>query len=209
MAVYHDARCRMCRRSGMKLFLKGARCFSDKCAIERRVAAPGEHGKSRRVKETNYGQQLREKQKARQIYGLLERQFRHYFSKASEAKGVTGEVLLQMLERRLDNVLYRLNFTLSRSQGRQIVRHGHVTVNGRTVDIPSFLVKPGDVVAIREKSRKLAVVLTTLEARKGQSAPAWLDVDADKLSARVLSVPTRDSIPIPINEQLIVELYSK
>jgi len=209
MAVYHDARCRMCRRSGMKLFLKGARCFSDKCAIERRGYAPGEHGKSRRVKETNYGQQLREKQKARQIYGLLERQFRHYFSKASEAKGVTGEVLLQMLERRLDNVLYRLNFTLSRSQGRQIVRHGHVTVNGRTVDIPSFLVKPGDVVAIREKSRKLAVVLTTLEARKGQSAPAWLDVDADKLSARVLSVPTRDSIPIPINEQLIVELYSK
>jgi len=209
MAVYHDARCRMCRRSGMKLFLKGARCFSDKCAIERRGYAPGEHGKSRRVKETNYGQQLREKQKARQIYGLLERQFRHYFSKASEAKGVTGEVLLQMLERRLDNVLYRLNFTLSRSQGRQIVRHGHVTVNGRTVDIPSFLVKPGDVVAIREKSRKLAVVLTTLEARKGQSAPAWLDVDADKLSARVMSVPTRDSIPIPINEQLIVELYSK
>jgi len=209
MAVYHDARCRMCRRSGMKLFLKGARCFSDKCAIERRGYAPGEHGKSRRVKETNYGQQLREKQKARQIYGLLERQFRHYFSKASEAKGVTGEVLLQMLERRLDNVLYRLNFTLSRSQGRQIVRHGHVTVNGRSVDIPSFLVKPGDVVAIREKSRKLAVVLTTLEARKGQSAPAWLDVDADKLSARVLSVPTRDSIPIPINEQLIVELYSK
>ena len=209
MAVYHDARCRMCRRSGMKLFLKGARCFSDKCAIERRGYAPGEHGKSRRVKETNYGQQLREKQKARQIYGLLERQFRHYFSKASEAKGVTGEVLLQMLERRLDNVLYRLNFTLSRSQGRQIVRHSHVTVNGRTVDIPSFLVKPGDVVAIREKSRKLAVVLTTLEARKGQSAPAWLDVDADKLSARVMSVPTRDSIPIPINEQLIVELYSK
>ena len=209
MAVYHDARCRMCRRSGMKLFLKGARCFSDKCAIERRGYAPGEHGKSRRVKETNYGQQLREKQKARQIYGLLERQFRHYFSKASEAKGVTGEVLLQMLERRLDNVLYRLNFTLSRSQGRQIVRHGHVTVNGRTVDIPSFLVKPGDVVAIREKSRKLAVVLTTLEARKGQSAPAWLDVDADKLSARVMSVPTRDSIPIPINEKMIVELYSK
>ena len=209
MAVYHDARCRMCRRSGMKLFLKGARCFSDKCAIERRGYAPGEHGKSRRVKETNYGQQLREKQKARQIYGLLERQFRHTFAKASESKGVTGEVLLQMLERRLDNVLYRLNFTLSRSQGRQIVRHGHVTVNGRAVDIPSFLVKPGDVVAIREKSRKLAVILTTLEARKGQSAPAWLDVDADKLSAKVLSVPTRDSIPIPINEQLIVELYSK
>ena len=209
MAVYHDARCRMCRRSGMKLFLKGARCFTDKCAIERRGYAPGEHGKSRRVKETNYGQQLREKQKTRQIYGLLERQFRHYFSKASEAKGVTGEVLLQMLERRLDNVLYRVNFALSRSQSRQVVRHGHVTVNGRSVDIPSFLVKPGDTIAIREKSRKMASILTTIEARKGQSAPEWLDVDTDKLSAKVLSIPTRDSIPIPINEQLIVELYSK
>ncbi len=209
MAVYHDARCRMCRRSGMKLFLKGARCFTDKCAIERRGYAPGEHGKSRRVKETNYGQQLREKQKTRQIYGLLERQFRHYFSKASEAKGVTGEVLLQMLERRRDNVLYRANFALSRSQSRQVVRHGHVTVNGRSVDIPSYLVKPGDTVAIREKSRKLAIILTTIEARKGQSAPEWMDVDSDKLTAKVLSVPTRDSIPIPINEQLIVELYSK
>ena len=209
MAVYHDARCRMCRRSGMKLFLKGARCFTDKCAIERRGYAPGEHGKSRRVKETNYGQQLREKQKARQIYGLLERQFRHYFSKASEAKGVTGEVLLQMLERRLDNVLYRVNFTLSRSQGRQLVRHGHVKVNGRTVDIPSFLVKPGDTIEIRERSRKLALILTTIEARKGQSAPEWLDVSTDNLTAKVLSVPTRESIPIPINEQLIVELYSK
>ena len=209
MAVYHDARCRMCRRSGMKLFLKGARCFTDKCAIERRGYAPGEHGKSRRVKETNYGQQLREKQKTRQIYGLLERQFRHYFAKASEAHGVTGEVLLQMLERRLDNVLYRVNFALSRSQSRQVVRHGHVTVNGRPVDIPSFLVKPGDTIGIREKSRKLAIILTTIEARKGQSAPQWLDVDTDKLTAKVLSVPTRDSIPIPINEQLIVELYSK
>jgi small subunit ribosomal protein S4 len=193
----------------MKLFLKGARCFTDKCAIERRGYAPGEHGKSRRVKETNYGQQLREKQKTRQIYGLLERQFRHYFAKASEAKGVTGEVLLQMLERRLDNVLYRANFALSRSQSRQVVRHGHVTVNGKPVDIPSFLVKPGDTIGIREKSRKLAIILSTIESRKGQSAPEWLDVDTDKLSAKVLSVPTRDSIPIPINEQLIVELYSK
>jgi len=193
----------------MKLFLKGARCFTDKCAIERRGYAPGEHGKSRRIKETNYGQQLREKQKARQIYGLLERQFRHYFTKASEAKGVTGEVLLQMLERRLDNVLYRVNFALSRSQGRQLVRHRHVEVNGRVVDIPSFLVKPGDTVTVREKSRKLSVILTTIEARKGQSGPEWLDIDTDKLSARVLSIPTRASIPIPINEQLIVELYSK
>jgi small subunit ribosomal protein S4 len=209
MAVYHDARCRMCRRAGMKLFLKGARCHTDKCAMERRGYAPGEHGKSRRVKETNYGIQLREKQKARQIYGLLEAQFRHFFAKASEAKGVTGEVLLQMLERRLDNVVYRLNFAQSRSQGRQLVRHGHVTVNGRHVDIPSFLVKPGDVVAIREKSRKLASVLTTLESRKGQGAPEWMDLDVQAMSARVLNIPTRGSIAIPINEQLIVELYSK
>jgi len=209
MAVYHDARCRMCRRAGMKLFLKGARCHTDKCAIERRGYAPGEHGKSRRIKETNYGIQLREKQKTRQIYGLLENQFRHYFSKASEAKGVTGEVLLQMLERRLDNVLYRLNLSASRSQGRQIVRHRHITVNGRIVDIPSFLVKPGDVIGVREKSRKLVPILTTLEARKGQAAPAWLELDTNTLTARVLSIPTRDSIPIPINEQLIVELYSK
>ena len=209
MAVYHDARCRLCRRAGMKLFLKGSRCFSDKCAIERRGYAPGEHGKSRRVKETNYGQQLREKQKAKQIYGVLERQFRHFFSKAQESKGVTGEVLLQMMERRLDNVLYRLNFALSRSAGRQLVRHGHIQVNGRGVDIPSFQVKPGDVVTVREKSRKLAAILTTLEARKGQGVPAWLDLNADQLTAKVLSVPTRDSIAIPINEQLIVELYSK
>ena len=209
MARNLDAKCRQCRREGEKLFLKGEKCFTDKCAIERRGYAPGEHGKSRRIKETNYGQQLREKQKTRQIYGLLERQFRHYFAKASEAKGVTGEVLLQMLERRLDNVLYRVNFALSRSQSRQVVRHGHVTVNGRSVDIPSFLVKPGDTIAIREKSRKMASILTTIEARKGQNAPEWLDVDTDQLSAKVLSIPTRDSIPIPINEQLIVELYSK
>src|SRR5207249_138517 len=140
---------------------------------------------------------------------LLERQFRHVFSKASEAKGVTGEVLLQMLERRLDNVVYRLNLALSRSQGRQLVRHRHITVNGRIVDIPSFLVKPGDVIAVREKSRKLVPILTTLEARKGQGLPAWLELDTNTLTARVQNIPTRDSIPIPINEQLIVELYSK
>src|SRR6266705_5949657 len=158
MAVYHDARCLLCRREGGKLFLKGARCFTDKCAIERRGYAPGEHGKSRRVKETNYGQQLREKQKARQIYGILERQFRHYFSKASEAKGVTGEVLLQMLERRLDNVVFRLGFAGNRATARQLVRHGHVLVNGRKVDIPSFLVKTGEEVMIRDRSKKLTII---------------------------------------------------
>ena len=209
MAVYHDARCRLCRREGMKLFLKGTRCFTDKCAFEKRGYAPGEHGKSRRVKETNYGQQLREKQKARRIYGLLERQFRHYFTKAADAKGVTGEVLLQMLERRIDNVVFRLGFAPSRSAARQIVRHGHVTVNGRRVDIPSQLVRAGEEIAVRDKSKKLAVVLTSLEARKGQGVPEWLELNVDRLAGRVLNIPTRGSIPVPINEQLIVELYSK
>jgi len=209
MAVYHDARCRLCRREGMKLFLKGSRCFTDKCAFEKRGYAPGEHGKSRRAKETNYGQQLREKQKARRIYGLLERQFRHTFAKASETKGVTGEVLLQMLERRLDNLVFRLGFASSRSMARQLVRHRHFSVNGRTVDIPSFQVRAGDEVQVREKSRELVVIKSSLDARKGQGVPDWIDLNADRLSGRVLSIPTRASIGVPINEQLIVELYSK
>jgi small subunit ribosomal protein S4 len=209
MAVYHDAKCRLCRREGMKLFLKASRCFSDRCAIERRGYAPGEHGKSRRTKETNYGLQLREKQKARRIYGLLERQFRHYFSKAAVTKGVTGEALLQMLERRLDNVVYRLGLAGNRASARQLVRHGHVRVNGRKVDIPSYLLRVGEEVAIREKSRKLAMIQNALDARKGQSPPEWLELNADAFAGRVLSIPTRESIPVPINEQLIVELYSK
>lgn len=209
MAVYHDARCRLCRREGMKLMLKGARCFTDKCAFERRGYAPGEHGKSRRVKETNYGQQLREKQKARRIYGLLERQFRHTFAKATESKGVTGEVLLQMLERRLDNVVFRLGLAPSRSAARQLVRHRHFAVNGRTVDIPSFQVRAGDEIVVREKSREMAIVKSALEARKGQGVPDWMELNLERLSGRVLHIPTRGSIPVPINEQLIVELYSK
>jgi small subunit ribosomal protein S4 len=209
MAVYHDSRCRLCRREGSKLFLKGSRCFTDKCAFERRGYAPGEHGKSRRIKETNYGQQLREKQKARRIYGLLERQFRHYFAKAAVTKGVTGEALLQMLERRLDNVVFRLGFAPSRSAARQLVSHGHFSVNSKNVDIPSFLVKAGDEVQVRERSRKLAVVLTSMEARKGQGVPEWMDLSPEKMSGRVLNIPTREAIPVPINEQLIVELYSK
>ena len=209
MAVYHDARCRLCRREGMKLFLKGARCNTDKCAFERRGYAPGEHGKSRRVKETNYGTQLREKQKARRIYGLLERQFRHTFAKASEAKGVTGEVLLQMLERRLDNVVFRLGLASSRSAARQLVRHGHFAVNGRNVDIPSYQVRAGDEVQVRSKSREMTVIKNSLEARKGQGVPDWLEIHADRLVGRVLHIPTRASIGVPINEQLIVELYSK
>ena len=209
MAVYQGARCRMCRRAGMKLFIKGARCYTDKCAIERRSYAPGEHGKTRRIKETNYGVQLREKQKVRRMYGVLERQFRNYFEKAAESKGVTGEVLLQMLERRLDNVVYRIGFAANRSQARQLVRHGHLLVNGRKVDIPSFLVKPGDEVMVREKSRKLLVVVNALEARKGQSSPEWLELSPERLAGRVLNVPSRGAIPTPVNEQLIVELYSK
>jgi small subunit ribosomal protein S4 len=209
MAVYHDARCRLCRREGQKLFLKGTRCFTDKCAIERRGYPPGEHGKSRRIKETNYGQQLREKQKARRIYGVLERQFRHTFAKASESKGVTGEVLLQMLERRLDNVVYRLGFALSHHQARQLIRHGHFCVNNKKVDVPSYLVKAGDEVSVAERSRKLAVVLTSLEARKGQWVPEWLQLNSDSMTGRVLNIPTRQSIAVPIHEQLIVELYSK
>jgi len=209
MAVYHDARCRLCRREGGKLFLKGSRCFTDKCAIERRGYPPGEHGKGRRAKETNYGQQLREKQKARRIYGVLERQFRHFFTKASETRGVTGDVLLQMLERRLDNVVYRLGLAPSHHAGRQLVRHGHIQVNGRKVDIPSFQVRAGDEVKVRDKSKKLAMVLTTLESRKGQEPPEWLSLDTAALAGRVLSIPTRGSITVPINEQLIVEFYSK
>jgi small subunit ribosomal protein S4 len=193
----------------MKLFLKGARCNTDKCAFERRGYAPGEHGKSRRVKETNYGTQLREKQKARRIYGLLERQFRHTFAKASEAKGVTGEVLLQMLERRLDNVVFRLGLASSRSAARQLVRHGHFAVNGRNVDIPSYQVRAGDEVQVRSKSREMTVIKNSLEARKGQGVPDWLEIHADRLTGRVLHIPTRASIGVPINEQLIVELYSK
>jgi small subunit ribosomal protein S4 len=209
MAVYHDARCRLCRREGIKLMLKGERCLTDKCAIERRAYAPGEHGKGRRVKETNYGLQLREKQKARRIYGVLERQFRNYFHKAERGKGVTGETLLQMLEMRVDNILYRLGLAPSRSAGRQIVRHGHVTVNGKKVSIPSYVTRPGDMVAIREKSRDLTVIAGTLEKRKGQSVPEWLELDSQARSGRVLQAPSRQAIPVPVTEQLIVELYSK
>ena len=209
MAVYHDARCRLCRREGGKLFLKGTRCFTDKCAIERRAYPPGEHGKGRRVKETNYGQQLREKQKARRIYGIMERQFRHFFAKSTESRGVTGEVLLQMLERRMDNVVYRMGFAPSHHAARQLVRHGHFQVNGRKVNIPSYQLAAGDQVTVREKSRKLSIVLSTLESRKGQDVPEWLSVDADALAGRVLNIPTRGSISTPINEQLIVEFYSK
>jgi small subunit ribosomal protein S4 len=209
MATYREAKCRLCRREGEKLFLKGARCFTEKCAFERRGYAPGEHGKDRRPKETNYGQQLRMKQKARRIYGVLEAQFRNYFAKAERQKGVTGESLLLALERRLDNLVYRLGFAPSRSSARQLVRHRHFLVNDRIVDIPSFQVKIGDEVRVRPGSREVPLILSTLEASKGRESMSWLSVDAEKMSGRLLEYPTRGNIPTKVSEQLIVELYSK
>ena len=209
MARYRDAVCRLCRREGMKLFLKGAKCFTDKCPIEKRNFAPGQHGKDRKAKIVGYGLQLREKQKAKRTYFTQEGQFRNYFEKAARSKGVTGELLLQQLERRLDNVVYRLGFAVARRQARQLVRHGHVVVNGRKVDVPSYQVSAGDEVSIREKSNKLVVVEGAKEFASHQAPPNWLQVDRDAYKGRVLALPKREDINLPINEQLIVELYSK
>jgi len=193
----------------MKLFLKGAKCFSEKCPIEKRNFAPGQHGKDRKAKVVGYGLQLREKQKAKRIYFTQEGQFRNYFEKAARTKGVTGEMLLQQLERRLDNVVYRLGFGVSRRQARQLVRHGHVAVNGRKVNIPSFEVSAGDEVVIRENSRKLPILEQAKEFTSHQQVPAWLEVDRDNYKGRVTALPKREDIQLPVNEQLIVELYSK
>jgi small subunit ribosomal protein S4 len=201
-------KCRICRREGMKLFLKGERCLTEKCAIERRSYPPGEHGRGR-IKQSEYLTQLREKQKARRYYGLLEQQFRTYYEKASRRSGVTGEELLRMLETRLDNVVYRLGFAVSRAQARQLVRHGHFRVNDRKVNIPSFQVKVGDVVAVKEKSRKVVRINEALEAVDRRGVPAWLDLDKGGFKGTVKSTPSRDDITMPIQEQLIVELYSK
>ena len=209
MATYRDAKCRLCRREGEKLFLKGSRCFTEKCAFERRGYAPGEHGRDRRSKETNYGQQLRMKQKARRIYGILEAQFRNYFAKAEQKKGVTGENLILLLERRLDNLVYRLGFAPSRTSARQLVRHRHFTVNDRLVDIPSFQVRVGDEIRVRPGSKDSVAILASLEANKGRETMAWLSLDTEKLSGRLLEYPTRGNIPTKVSEQLIVELYSK
>jgi small subunit ribosomal protein S4 len=209
LARYKDAVCRLCRREGMKLFLKGPKCFTDKCPVEKRNFAPGQHGKDRRAKVVGYGLQLREKQKTKRMYFVLESQFRTYYEAASRKTGVTGEMLLQKLERRLDNVVYRLGFGISRRQARQLVRHGHVAVNGRKVNIPSFQVKAGDEIAIREGSRKLPILETAKEFAAHQTTPAWLEVDRDNYKGRVLALPKREDINIPVNEQLIVELYSK
>ena len=210
MARYIGPVCRQCRREGMKLFLKGERCHTEKCAIEKRNFPPGQHGKDRKPKIVGYGLQLREKQKTRRIYGLLERQFRNGFEKAVHQKGITGENLLSGLERRLDSVIYRMGFGTSRAQARQIVHHGHINVNGRKVNVPSFIVKPGDEVAVREESKNHPTILAARDATAHAPSPAWMEVDRDALRAKITGLPKRDElVQIPINEQLIVELYSK
>lgn len=208
MAKYTGPVCRLCRREKIKLYLKGDRCYTDKCAVARHTYPPGEHGQGRQ-KVSEYGLQLREKQKARRIYGILERQFRRYFREADRRKGVTGEILLQLLESRLDNLVYRLGFARSRSEGRQLVRHGHFEVNGRKVNIPSYLVSAEDRIAVRDKSRKLPLFKQIIEEREGQPPGEWLTVDFEKMSGQMLRLPKRDEIDVPISEHLIVELYSR
>ncbi len=208
MARYTGADCRLCRRETTKLFLKGDRCYTDKCAVERRPFPPGQAGK-KRPRDSEYRVQLREKQKAKRIYGLLEKQFRIYYELATRQKGITGENLLRLLESRLDNVVYRLGFAKSRDEARQIVRHNHITVNGRKVNIPSYRVRPGEIVAIADKSKDLLVIKTALISSEKTEVPGWLEVDIEKLQGKVLSLPTRAMIDAPVREQLIVELYSK
>ncbi|GAB4243122.1 MAG: 30S ribosomal protein S4 [Thermoleophilia bacterium] len=208
MARDTGPQCKQCRREGMKLFLKGERCLTDKCAIDRRAYPPGQHGRGRRRKQSEYLLQLREKQKARRYYGLLEAQFHNYYEKAARQEGVTGENLLRLIETRLDNVVYRLGFGASRRQARQLVRHGHFTVNGRRVNIPSYRVRPDDVIAFVGKKQGVRDVIeeaTDLTA----SVPAWLQADHDNLNGKVLRLPDREDIDVPVQEQLIVELYSK
>ena len=210
MARYAGPVCRLCRREGMKLFLKGERCYAEKCAIEKRNVPPGQQGRRRRPsKVMGYGSQLREKQKVKRTYGVLENQFRRYFAAAERQRGITGETLLQLLERRLDNVVYRLGLATSRPQARQLVRHGHVQVNGRRADIPSLSLKAGDAVGVRQRSAKQPAILYAMEEVKGRGIPDWLEFDASTMTGRVAALPTREQINLPVQEQLIVELYSK
>lgn len=209
MARSHEPSCRQCRREGMKLFLKGDRCYADRCAFERRPYAPGQHGQTHRRKLSDYGTQLREKQRAKLMYGVLERQFRKYFQTADRMKGITGDNLILLLERRLDNMVYRMGFARSRVQARQLVRHGHFTVNGRRTSIPSYLVRQGDTVGVVAKSHKRAVITEAMEAVERRGVPEWLMLEKDKFQAKVMAYPTREQLGIPIQEQLIVELYSK
>jgi small subunit ribosomal protein S4 len=208
MARYKDSVCRLCRREGNKLYLKGERCYTEKCAVSRRAFPPGQHGQ-RRTKVSEYGTQLREKQKARRIYGVLEGQFRNYFQEADRRKGITGENLLQILESRLDNVVYRLGFAMSRAESRLMVGHGHISVNGRRVDIPSFLVRPGDVISVREKGKKNIRIKEVAEVMEGQGTLQWLEVNRENLTGKVLRIPSREEIDVPVQEHLIVELYSR
>jgi len=207
MARYTGAVCRLCRREDQKLFLKGDRCYSEKCAMNKRAKVPGQHGVSK--KKSEYAQQLREKQKTKRFYGVLEKQFYSYFEKAEKKQGVTGENLLQILESRLDNVVYRLGFAMSRPEARQLVRHGHFTVNGKKVNIPSYLVKAGDVVALKSGSKDSVKIKSVLEATANKPVPKWLDLDRNNQQATVVNLPNRDEIDLPVEEQLIVELYSK
>jgi len=208
LARYTGSVCRLCRRETMKLYLKGDRCYSDKCAVERRNYPPGQHGQ-RRGKFSDYGLQLREKQKIKRMYGLVEKQFKTYFKEADRQKGVTGTNFLIVLERRLDNTVYRLGFSNSRSQARQLVRHNHFLVNGKKVNIPSFLLRPGDVVSVRENSRQLASVNDALEAMPRRGVPAWLELDKAKYEGVFKTIPTREEMNLPVQEQLVVEFYSK
>ncbi len=212
MARYTESSCRVCRQKGLKLFLKGARCYSEKCAFNRRGYSPGQHGKGakgRRGKLSNYGLQLREKQKVKNVYGVLEKQFRRYFQIASRSKGVTGQKLLEVLERRLDNVVFRVCFAVSRAQGRQMVRHGHIRVNNRKVNIPSYSVKVGDVIQVRQKQGLSKIVKEIIESVKDRGVPGWLKHDFEHLKADVVRLPERNDVGIDIQEHLIVELYSK
>ena len=208
MARYTGPVCRLCRREGMKLFLKGERCYTEKCGIEKRNMPPGQHGRRRASKMQGYGVQLREKQKVKRTYGVLEDQFRRYFEMADRTRGITGVTLLQLLERRLDNAVYRMGFATSRAQARQLVRHGHFLVNGKKVDIPSYSLKAGDVVSVRQTSRENPAILHAVGEVKGRGIPEWIALEGE-LGAKVVSMPTREQINLPVQEQLIVELYSK
>ncbi len=209
MGKYRGPVCRLCRREGIKLYLKGERCYGPKCALERRPYPPGQHGQKRARRPSDYAVRLREKQRLRRIYGLNEKQFRNLFEEAARKKGVTGTVFLHLLESRLDNVVYRLGIAASRRQARQLVRHGHITVNGRRVDIPSYRVKPGDVVAVHEKSKNLGVIQANVELAKGRKGVPWLEFDAEKLEGKFLRYPDREDLALPVNEQLVIEFYSR
>ncbi len=208
MARYKDEQCRICRREGQKLFLKGSRCYTDKCSITRRNYAPGQHGQKKK-KLSEYGTQLREKQKTKSFYGVGEKQFRRYFEMAESKKGITGEILLQILESRLDNVVYRLGYGSSRTQARMLVTHGHFEVNGHKVDIPSYLVKPGDIISVREIRKDSKIIKENVEVNGARPVPAWLEKNEEKLSGKVVRLAAREDVDIPVEEHLIVELYSK